>query len=309
MMVQITIIVATFGRAQMLENALESVRYIRAAGATELIVIDGDSDPAVTAIARRHDARLISEPDQGLYDAWNKGLAAANGEVIGFLNDDDLYLPAVTEALQAFLMSKANAFSGAAARGIAGLDMCAELVMPHEVGRHTVVGVPNAINARFFRRGLVETVPRFDASLRIWADKAWLARMSFESPITMIHAEPVYFYGVHPGSLTLGRPANRVALPKERIKAITCLQQEYGITAKQRRDLQFWSDIAYVDYLRTNALASVSVRKHPPQSGFLLWALRVMFWAILWGVPFILYRRRIVLRGRRALRAFAAFDR
>ena len=59
----------------------------------EHIVVDGVSTDGTLEILQQSNAidHLISEPDQGLYDAMNKGLALATGEVIGFLNADDVY--------------------------------------------------------------------------------------------------------------------------------------------------------------------------------------------------------------------------
>ncbi len=60
----------------------------------EHIVVDGASTDGTLALIRAHQTglmKLISEPDQGIYDAMNKGVAAATGEVICFLNADDHY--------------------------------------------------------------------------------------------------------------------------------------------------------------------------------------------------------------------------
>jgi len=60
----------------------------------EIIVIDGDSSDGTLDAVRAFGSdaiRLISEPDSGLYDAINKGLGMASGEIIGILNGDDYY--------------------------------------------------------------------------------------------------------------------------------------------------------------------------------------------------------------------------
>jgi glycosyltransferase involved in cell wall biosynthesis len=58
----------------------------------EHIVIDGASEDGTLAVLKehgRHLANIVSEPDQGIYDAMNKGVRLATGDVIGFLNADD----------------------------------------------------------------------------------------------------------------------------------------------------------------------------------------------------------------------------
>ena len=60
----------------------------------EHVVVDGVSTDDTIALVRNHfnsNIRLVSEPDKGIYDAMNKGLALASGEVVGFLNSDDFY--------------------------------------------------------------------------------------------------------------------------------------------------------------------------------------------------------------------------
>jgi glycosyltransferase involved in cell wall biosynthesis len=60
----------------------------------EFIIVDGASTDNTLSIANEYKhriAKIISEPDKGLYDAMNKGIAAASGDVIGILNSDDFY--------------------------------------------------------------------------------------------------------------------------------------------------------------------------------------------------------------------------
>lgn len=93
---KISIITATRNCAGTLADCLASV-----AGQSypdrEHIVIDGASTDGTLAILEAHHpqlAVLISEPDRGIYDALNKGLTQASGEVIGFLHADDVYADA-----------------------------------------------------------------------------------------------------------------------------------------------------------------------------------------------------------------------
>ena len=88
----VTIITATYNSAATLADTLETVagqtyRYI------EHLIIDGVSTDETAEIAARypHISRFVSEPDKGLYDAMNKGIQLASGEIIGILNSDDFY--------------------------------------------------------------------------------------------------------------------------------------------------------------------------------------------------------------------------
>jgi glycosyltransferase involved in cell wall biosynthesis/nucleoside-diphosphate-sugar epimerase len=98
----ISIVVSVFNGAGTLQKCLDSVAGQTHAG-RELIVIDGGSTDGTCEILKRNAARLaywVSEPDRGIYDAWNKGLTRARGDWICFLGADDyLWTPDTLERL------------------------------------------------------------------------------------------------------------------------------------------------------------------------------------------------------------------
>jgi glycosyltransferase involved in cell wall biosynthesis len=92
-MVTISIITVSYNSATTIAETLESIARQDYAN-FEHLVIDGGSTDGTLEIVRaweKHAIRLVSEPDEGLYDAMNKGLVLASGDVIGFLNSDDFY--------------------------------------------------------------------------------------------------------------------------------------------------------------------------------------------------------------------------
>jgi len=90
---KISIITVTCNSAATVADTLRSVSQ-QTWPDVEHIVVDGASTDETVAIVRRegvHVAKLVSEPDDGIYDAMNKGLRLATGDVVGFLNSDDIY--------------------------------------------------------------------------------------------------------------------------------------------------------------------------------------------------------------------------
>ena len=92
-MVKISIITAVYNNRETISDALESA--LGQSGVDiELVVIDGGSTEGTLEVLRSYADRLhvlVSEPDQGIYDALNKGIRRASGEVVGFLHSDDLF--------------------------------------------------------------------------------------------------------------------------------------------------------------------------------------------------------------------------
>lgn len=106
--IRISIITATFNRAHIIKDAIEGVlkqKYLN----YEYIVVDGKSNDNTVEILKEYEKRFaevselakteggsvtfhwISEPDKGLYDAINKGIKMATGDVVGIINSDDYF--------------------------------------------------------------------------------------------------------------------------------------------------------------------------------------------------------------------------
>lgn len=93
---KISIITATYYSERTLRDTMESI-LCQTYQNYEYIIIDGASKDSTLDIIREYEPRFkgrlryISEPDDGIYDAMNKGLAMATGDIIGLLNSDDYY--------------------------------------------------------------------------------------------------------------------------------------------------------------------------------------------------------------------------
>ncbi|GAD02756.1 glycosyltransferase family 2 protein [Agarivorans albus] len=110
---KISIITATFNSESTI---LESIKSLESQTYSEIeyIVIDGASSDNTVSIVNQNASRLsqiVSEPDAGIYDALNKGLALATGDAVGFLHSDDVFASddAIRKLVDLFYTSKADA--------------------------------------------------------------------------------------------------------------------------------------------------------------------------------------------------------
>jgi glycosyltransferase involved in cell wall biosynthesis len=94
----VSIVTAVFNADDCVANCIESV-LCQDYPSIEHIILDGGSTDGTVDILRKYEDRVslwISEPDCGIYDAWNKGLKLARGEWIAFLGADDRYPGAIS---------------------------------------------------------------------------------------------------------------------------------------------------------------------------------------------------------------------
>jgi glycosyltransferase len=127
---KISVITAVFNRHSTIADALQSVAG-QSYGNVEHIVVDGGSRDGTLEVlnaARDQIDVLISEPDHGIYDALNKGIARATGDVVGFMHADDVF------ADSDVLARIAGAFSDQAVDAVYG-----DLVYVHEQNMDRVI--------------------------------------------------------------------------------------------------------------------------------------------------------------------------
>lgn len=89
---KVSIITATYNSAATLTDTLASLEA-QTYSNIEYIIIDGASKDGTVELAKSQCSRiakLVSEPDKGIYDALNKGIALATGDIVGFLHSDDV---------------------------------------------------------------------------------------------------------------------------------------------------------------------------------------------------------------------------
>jgi glycosyltransferase involved in cell wall biosynthesis len=93
MPIRVSIITATFNSASTIADTMQSVGE-QDYSLIDHIIVDGASKDNTLQIIKEfaHHISVISEKDEGIYDAMNKGIRAAKGDIIGILNSDDVYM-------------------------------------------------------------------------------------------------------------------------------------------------------------------------------------------------------------------------
>lgn len=100
----ISIITVVYNGAKTLEQTIQSV-INQTYNNIEYIIIDGGSTDGTIDIVEKYKDQIafwVSEPDKGLYDAMNKGISKANGEIIGMINSDDWYEPGTVSSIVSY---------------------------------------------------------------------------------------------------------------------------------------------------------------------------------------------------------------
>lgn len=181
----VTVVTPSFNQAEFLQATLRSVlgqSYPR----IEYLVMDGGSDDGSREIIAAYGDQLAhwaSEPDRGQAHAINKGLQRANGEIIGWLNSDDLYLPdTVAAAVAAFQRAPdVDVVYGRLERiDAAGRPVPTPLLPKDRLtfGRDNALGecIVNQPGS-FWRRSIMETVGYLNEDLRYVLDYEYWVRM------------------------------------------------------------------------------------------------------------------------------------
>jgi len=207
---RISIITPCLNRRDMVAEAIESVLAQDYPDFEHIVVDGGSTDGTLEVLARYPHLQVVSGPDKGLYDAINKGIRMAKGDVVGLLNTDDIFAPgALHKVLDAFAADRAiDTVSGGAE---IFEDTPQGRMIQHHFPGHShgpltlerITGGAVIFNARFFRRAVFERVGPFDQGYPVAADRDFLLRVYRSGVREAIVGDIVYCYRQHPGSLTI----------------------------------------------------------------------------------------------------------
>ncbi|MCB0641365.1 MAG: glycosyltransferase [Phaeodactylibacter sp.] len=194
---KISIITATYNSEATVKDTIECISR-QTYKDIEHVIVDGNSSDRTMEIVEHygdHIAKVVSEPDNGIYDAMNKGINLTTGDIIGILNSDDFYInnEVIEKVIQAFENEEVDSVYG---------DL--QYVHPKEPWR--VVRSWRAGNFRrnrflygwmlphptfFVRRSVYEEFGRFNLSLSSAADYEIMLRFLYKNKISTYYIPEV----------------------------------------------------------------------------------------------------------------------
>jgi glycosyltransferase involved in cell wall biosynthesis len=186
---KLSVITPSYNQGQFIERTLCSV-LDQSVEDLEYWVIDGGSTDETLAVLQKYEGRLqwVSEPDNGQTDALNKGLGRTSGEIIGWLNSDDIYYPGVLQQVLRFFADhpEVKILYG---RGN-HIDTEDGVIEPYPTREWDYQALLDDCficqPAVFFRREIFEQYGLFNESLNFCMDYEYWLRVGRQ--------EPIYYY-------------------------------------------------------------------------------------------------------------------
>jgi hypothetical protein len=204
---KVTIVTACYNRAATIRETIESV-LAQDYDNVEYIIIDGVSTDGTQKIVEEYASRLahfVSEPDHGMYEALNKGLRMATGDIIGWVHSDDVLYD--THTLSAIV----DAFRSSQALVVYADGLFVRSDRPNAVVRNWIGGTYRPWKVRhgwlplhptcYIRRDYLTQVGLYDESFKIAADTEWLLRVLLH-PDLHIHYLRRYVIRMRMGGLS-----------------------------------------------------------------------------------------------------------
>ena len=221
---KISVITVCFNSQTTIERSIQSV-VDQQWPEVEHIVIDGGSTDGTLAILERfrpHLAVLVSEPDKGIYDAMNKGLARATGDVICFLNADDQYadVNVLAEVAQQMRTHQLDALVADVGFFKAGdpTRMTRRYRSDRFSPQHLSWGWMPAHPGLFLTREVVQRVGQFKTDYRIAGDYEYVVRTFHGHDLHYKHL-PSVVVNMQAGGISNSSWRNRLLLNREVVRA------------------------------------------------------------------------------------------
>jgi len=177
----LSVVTPSFNSGRFIDDAIQSVLQQRAV-AVEHIVTDGASTDDTIAVLKRYPSvQWASEPDKGQSEAINKGFVRATGELVGWLNADDYYLPGGLYAIARAARQHPEAdviYGDCLFVDADGHIVRSKVEHGFDAGILMYFGCYIPSTSTFFRRRLIESGRLLDCDYRVCMDFEYFARLA-----------------------------------------------------------------------------------------------------------------------------------
>ncbi len=255
-MFKFSVITPNFNRAGMLDACVQSVLSQNYPDFEHIVVDGGSTDGSLEALAKYPHLRVITGPDNGMYDALNKGVAACDGEIVVFLNTDDLLGGGAFHAA-APKFEDEEIFAAAGEALVYSISEGETKILSRyspldaSLMECSTVG-SNYFNAWFFRRSVFERIGAFNPEYRVAGDREFMLRFALAELKYAVLPQATYQYLHHEGSLTFDDDiGKRKRSADEHLKMTNVYLRDPRVSREARRLLRL---------LRSRAALEMSIR-------------------------------------------------
>lgn len=188
--IRVTIVTVSYNSEKTIRRTIESV-LSQTYKNVEYIIIDGKSTDNTIKIVKEYEdkfngrMRWVSEPDKGIYDAMNKGIKMASGELVGILNSDDYYEPDAVENMVNALGTEKYQILYGFMRTLRNGEEYSIAIRTHKDLRNGMISHPTC----FVTKKLYDDFGMYDTRYKSVADYDFMLRMFDNKDVVF---RPVY---------------------------------------------------------------------------------------------------------------------
>ncbi|PPD41670.1 MAG: glycosyl transferase [Methylocystis sp.] len=219
-----SVVTVCYNNVSTIADTLDSVARQSWADREHVIVDGASTDGTVALIEARADScvSLVSAPDRGIYDAMNKGVARAAGDVICFLNADDFYADDGVLERVARLMEGGDLDAVLGDVSFFSPERPDKVIRRYDSGRFSPeklgAGLMPAHPGMFMRREIFERVGPFRTDYRIAGDFEWIVRAFHDGRVRYRHV-PEVFVRMRVGGVSTRGIGSTIVLNREILRA------------------------------------------------------------------------------------------
>jgi len=221
---KVSVITATFNRENTVRRAIASVKSQNYSN-IEVVVIDGGSADSTVDYVRpllNENDILVTETDDGIYDALNKGVRLASGEIIAFLHSDDMYFDNDVISKVAALFKDDTidmVYGDVSFFSEENVDKITRVYRSNKLSTKNLSwGKMPAHPAIFLRKSVYEKHGVFKTTYRIAGDYEFLCRLATKAKVNAVYLGDI-LVKMQTGGISTGGVRNTILLNKEVLRA------------------------------------------------------------------------------------------